>query len=192
MTAPSIPPTAASPAQARFLAAVRDALPELRLLEDPTDRASYRTDETAYLVAGLPPAVALPTSTAEVGALVRLAAEHRIPIVPRGAGTGLSGGAAGIEGGITIAMARMDAILEIDKANLVVVTQPGILNAELKKRVAAEGLYYAPDPASYEICSIGGNLGTHAGGPCCVQERHTPDPVPGLANVLADRPPVPA
>src|SRR6266850_599694 len=148
MTAPSLQPTAASPAQARFLAAVRDALPALRLLEDPADRASYRTDETAYLVAGLPLAVALPTSTAEVGALVKLAAEHRIPIVPRGAGTGLSGGAAGIEGGITIAMTRMDAILEIDKANLVVVTQPGILNAQLKARVAAEGLYYAPDPAS--------------------------------------------
>src|SRR5258706_293217 len=186
MTAPSIPPTAASPAQARFLAAVRDALPELRLLEDPTDRASYRTDETAYLVAGLPLAVALPTSTAEVSALVRLAAEHRIPIVPRGAGTGLSGGAAGIEGGITIAMTRMDAILEIDNANLVVVTQPGILNAELKRRVAAEGLYYAPDPASYEICSIGGNLGTNAGGLCCVKYGQTRDSVLGLEVVLAD------
>src|SRR6266576_466685 len=136
MTAPSIPPAAASLAQARFLAAVRGALPELRLLEDPADRASYRTDETAYLVAGLPLAVALPTSTAEVSALVRLAAEHRIPIVPRGAGTGLSGGAAGIEGGITIAMTRMNRVLEVDRENLVVVTQPGILNAELKRQVA--------------------------------------------------------
>jgi glycolate oxidase len=186
MTAPSIRPAAASPAQARFLAAVRDALPELRLLDDPADRASYRTDETAYLVAGLPLAVALPTTTAEVSSLVRLAAEHRIPIVPRGAGTGLSGGAAGIEGGITIAMTRMDAILEIDKANLVVVTQPGILNAQLKARVAAEGLYYAPDPASYEICSIGGNLGTNAGGLCCVKYGQTRDSVLGLEVVLAD------
>ena len=121
-------------ARSAFLAAVRAALPDLRLLEDPVDREGYRNDETAYLKAGLPLAVALPTSTAEVATLVRLAAEHRIPIVPRGAGTGLSGGAAGIEGGLTIALTRMDRVLEIDRENLVVVTQPGILNAELKKR----------------------------------------------------------
>jgi glycolate oxidase len=186
MTAPSIPPATTSPAQERFLAAIRAALPQLRLLDDPADRASYRTDETAYLVAGLPLAVALPTTTAEVSVLVRLAAEHRIPIVPRGAGTGLSGGAAGIEGGLTIAMTQMDAILEIDRANLVVVTQPGILNAELKRQVAAEGLFYAPDPASYEICSIGGNLGTNAGGLCCVKYGQTRDSVLGLQVVLPD------
>ena len=98
---------------------------------------------------------------------------------PRGAGTGLSGGAAGIEGGLTIALTRMDRILEIDRENLVVVTQPGIINAELKKRVAAEGLFYAPDPASYEICSIGGNLGTNAGGLCCVKYGQTRDSVLG-------------
>ena len=130
--------------------------------------------------------MALPTSTADVAALVRLAAEHRIPIVPRGAGSGLSGGAAGIEGGLTISMMKMDAVLEIDRENLVVVTQPGILNAELKKRVAAEGLFYAPDPASYEICSIGGNLGTNAGGLCCVKYGQTRDSVLGLEVVLAD------
>ena len=80
----------------------------------------------------------------------------------------------------------MDAVLEIDRENLVVVTQPGILNAELKKRVAAEGLFYAPDPASYEICSIGGNLGTNAGGLCCVKYGQTRDSVLGLEVVLAD------
>ena len=186
MTAPSLEPSATDEARARFLGAVKAALPDLRLLEDPVDRESYRSDETAYLKAGLPLAVALPTSTAEVSALVRLAAEHRIPIVPRGAGSGLSGGAAGIEGGLTIAMTRMDAILEIDHANLVVVTQPGIINAELKKQVAAEGLFYAPDPASYEICSIGGNLGTNAGGLCCVKYGQTRDSVLGLEVVLAD------
>jgi glycolate oxidase len=186
MTAPSLEPAATDEARARFLGAVKAALPDLRLLEDPVDRESYRSDETAYLKAGLPLAVALPTSTAEVSALVRLAAEHRIPIVPRGAGSGLSGGAAGIEGGLTIAMTRMDAILEIDHANLVVVTQPGIINAELKKQVAAEGLFYAPDPASYEICSIGGNLGTNAGGLCCVKYGQTRDSVLGLEVVLAD------
>ena len=179
MTAPSIPNAPSDAARSAFLAAIRAALPDLQLLDDPADRESYRNDETSYLKAGLPLAVALPTSTAEVATLVRLAGEHRIPIVPRGAGTGLSGGAAGIEGGLTIALTRMDQILEIDRENLVVVTQPGILNAELKKRVAAEGLFYAPDPASYEICSIGGNLGTNAGGLCCVKYGQTRDSRPG-------------
>ena len=171
---------------ANLLAAIRAELPGLRLLDDPVDRESYRNDETAYLSAGLPLAVALPETTAEVAALVRLAVQHRVPIVPRGAGSGLSGGAAGIEGGLTIAMTRMTRILEIDRSNLVVVTQPGILNAALKKVLAAEGLFYAPDPASYEICSIGGNLGTNAGGLCCVKYGQTRDSVLGLEVVLPD------
>ncbi len=186
MTAPSHPTAPSGAAGSRFLAEVRDALPDLSLLDDVADRESYRTDETAYLTAGLPLAVALPTATAEVSTLLRLASDHGVPVVPRGAGSGLSGGAAGIEGGLTIAMTRMDAVLEIDRENLVVVTQPGILNAELKKRVAAEGLFYAPDPASYEICSIGGNLGTNAGGLCCVKYGQTRHSVLGLEVVLAD------
>ena len=186
MTAPSIPNAPSDAARSAFLAAVRAALPDLKLLDDAADRESYRNDETSYLKAGLPLAVALPTSTAEVATLVRLCGDQGIPIVPRGAGTGLSGGAAGIEGGLTIALTKMDQILEIDRENLVVVTQPGILNAELKKRVAAEGLFYAPDPASYEICSIGGNLGTNAGGLCCVKYGQTRDSVLGLEVVLAD------
>ena len=158
----------------------------MRLLTDDADRESYRLDETAYLAAGLPLAVALPATTAEVSGLVRLAAEHRIPVVPRGAGTGLSGGAAGIDGGLTIAFGRMNRVLEIDRDNLCVVVQPGMINAELKKAVAEEGLFYAPDPASYEMCSIGGNLGTNAGGLCCVKYGQTRDSVLGLEVVLAD------
>ena len=186
MTVPSLEPASTDAARSRFLDAVRSALPAMRLLEDESDRETYRNDETAYLKAGLPLAVALPTATPEVATLVKLAAEHRIPIVPRGAGSGLSGGAAGIEGGLTIALTKMDKVLEIDRENLVVVTQPGILNADLKKRVAEEGLFYAPDPASYEICSIGGNLGTNAGGLCCVKYGQTRDSVLGLEVVLAD------
>jgi glycolate oxidase len=169
-----------------LIGAIRNRLPELRLLTDPTDREGYRRDETAYLDTGLPCAVALPTETRQVAELVRLAGEFRVPIVPRGAGTGLSGGAAGIEGGLTIAFTAMDRILEIDGDNLVVVTQPGILNAALKKAVAAEGLFYAPDPASYEICSIGGNLGTNAGGLCCMKYGQTRESVLGLEVVMAD------
>jgi len=179
-------PVVSAAAGAALVDAIRATLPDLRLLTDATDRESYRNDETAYLRAGLPLAVALPETTAEVSTLVRLAAEHRVPVVPRGAGSGLSGGAAGIEGGLTIAMTRMNRVLEIDRANLVVVTQPGILNAELKQAVGAEGLFYAPDPASYEICSIGGNLGTNAGGLCCVKYGQTRDSVLGLEVVLAD------
>jgi glycolate dehydrogenase FAD-linked subunit len=173
----------------RLAALVEDArgeLPGVRLLTDPADRESYRLDETAYLEAGLPGAVALPASTDEVAGLLRLATRHAVPVVPRGAGTGLSGGAAGIEGALTIALTRMDRILEIDRANLCVVTQPGVINATLKAAVAAEGLFYAPDPASYETCSIGGNLGTNAGGLCCVKYGQTRDSVLGLEVVLAD------
>ncbi len=164
----------------------RATLPGVRLLIDPADRESYRLDETAYLDAGLPGAVALPTSTDEVAGLLRLATRHRVPVVPRGAGTGLSGGAAGIEGALTIALTRMDRILEIDRANLCVITQPGVINATLKAAVADVGLFYAPDPASYETCSIGGNLGTNAGGLCCLKYGQTRDAVLGLEVVLAD------
>ncbi|MEP6638661.1 MAG: FAD-linked oxidase C-terminal domain-containing protein [Chloroflexota bacterium] len=189
MTTPSAPDRPAAVDHAAgiaLLGAICSTLPGVRLLDDPVDREAYRNDETAYLSAGLPLAVALPETTADVASLVRLAAEHRVPVVPRGAGTGLSGGAAGIEGGLTIALTRMTRVLDIDRANLVVVTQPGILNADLKKAVAAEGLFYAPDPASYEICSIGGNLGTNAGGLCCVKYGQTRDSVLGLEVVLAD------
>ena len=171
---------------AALLARAAEELPGVRLLTEEIDRESYRRDETAYLEAGLPGAVALPATTDDVAGLLRLASEFRVPVVPRGAGTGLSGGAAGIEGALTIALTRMDRILEIDPANLCVVTQPGVINAHLKAAVAAEGLFYAPDPASYETCSIGGNLGTNAGGLCCVKYGQTRDAVLSLEVVLAD------
>ena len=169
-----------------LLRAIEARLPDVRLLTAEVDREAYRRDETAYLAAGLPLAVALPDTTAQVAELVRLCGEHDVPIVPRGAGTGLSGGAAGIAGALTIAFLRMDRVLEVDHGNLTVTTQPGILNAALKARVAAEGLFYAPDPASYEICTIGGNLGTNAGGLCCVKYGVTRDAVLGLEVVMAD------
>ena len=139
-----------------------------------------------YLPAGLPGAVALPTETAEVVEIVRVCAEFDVPIVPRGAGSGLSGGAAGIDGALTVAFTAMDRILEIDPANLCVVTQPGVINARLKAAVAEHGLFYAPDPASFEMCSIGGNLGTNAGGLCCVKYGQTRESVLGLEVVMAD------
>ena len=185
-TAPGSVPVPDAPTRAAFLRAVETRLPDLRLLTDELDRESYRRDETAYLDPPLPLAVALPTEAAQVAELVRLAAAHRVPVVARGAGTGLSGGSIAVEGGLTIAFTRMNRILEIDRANLVVVTQPGVINADLKKAVAAVGLFYAPDPASYETCTIGGNLGTNAGGLCCVKYGVTRDAVIGLEVVTAD------
>jgi len=176
----------ATPTQAAFLAEVAARLPDLRLVTETIDRESYRHDETAYLRPGLPLAVALPTTTSEVSELMRLATAHRVAVVPRGAGTGLSGGAAGVEGALTIAFTRMDRLIEIDHADLVAVVQPGIINATFKAAVAAEGLFYPPDPASYETCSIGGNLGTNAGGLCCVKYGQTRDSVLGLEVVMAD------
>jgi glycolate oxidase len=173
-------------ASTAFLAELRSRLPELKLLTDEIDRESYRGDETAHYVAGLPLAVALPTSSGEVSEIMRAATSHRVPVVPRGAGSGLSGGAAGIEGALTVAFTRMNRILEIDTANLVAVVQPGVINAELKGAVASQGLFYAPDPASYETCSIGGNIGTNAGGLCCVKYGVTRDAVLSLEVVLAD------
>ncbi len=182
MTTQAADPLASDP----LVAAIQARLPDVRLLTDPLDREGYRLDETAYLRAGLPRAVALPTTTAQVAELVRIAAELRIPVVPRGAGTGLSGGAAGIEGGLTIAFTAMDKIVEIDRENLVAVVQPGVINARLKAAVAEVGLFYPPDPASFETCSIGGNLGTNAGGLCCVKYGQTRDWVLSLEVVMAD------
>jgi len=171
---------------AAFLDALGHALPDLRLLTDEVDRESFRRDETAHYEPGLPLAVALPTATSEVAEIMRQATAHRVPVVPRGAGSGLSGGSAGIEGAVTIALTRMDSIIEIDEANLVAVVQPGVINGALKSAVSAKGLFYAPDPASYEFCSIGGNIGTNAGGLCCVKYGVTRDAVLSLEVVLSD------
>ncbi|HSK93526.1 MAG TPA: FAD-linked oxidase C-terminal domain-containing protein [Candidatus Angelobacter sp.] len=169
-----------------FLDDLRRRVPDLKLLTDEIDRESHRRDETSHWEPGLPLAVALPTTTDQVATVMRIATEHRVPVVPRGAGSGLSGGAAGVEGALTVALTRMDAILEIDRPNLAAVVQPGVINADLKAAVAEQGLFYAPDPASYEMCSIGGNIGTNAGGLCCVKYGVTRDAVLALEVVLAD------
>src|SRR5690606_18461430 len=133
-----------------FLDDLRARLPELSLLTEEIDRESYRRDETAHFEPGLPLAVALPSTVDEIAAIMRLATEYVVPVVPRGAGTGLSGGSAGVQGALTIALVRMNRILEIDRANLVAVVEPGVINADLKAAVANEGLFYPPDPASYD------------------------------------------
>jgi glycolate oxidase len=157
---------------APLLDAVRAALPGARVLSEAADVEPYRWDETEYMHPGQPLGVVFPRDTAEVSAVVRLCAER--------------GGAIAVEGAVTVVMTQMDRILEIDEDDLLVVTQPGILNAELGRRVAERGLFYPPDPASYEICSIGGNLAENSGGLRCVKYGVTRDYVLGLEVVLAD------
>jgi glycolate oxidase len=165
---------------------LRQRLPGLRLLADPTDAEAYRADETAYLRAGQPLAICFPRSTGDVVEIVRLAGQAAVPIVPRGAGTGLSGGAVAVDGALTVVFTDMDSILEIDPANLTATVQPGVINADLGRAVAEHGLLYPPDPASYETCTIGGNLAENSGGLRCVKYGVTRDWVLGLEVVLAD------
>jgi glycolate oxidase len=146
---------------------------------------NYRFDWARDPSAGTPIAVVRARDAADVQATVRWAAEHGVPVVPRGAGSGLSGGSSAVDGGIVLSLERMRAI-EIDVATRVAVVEPGAFNAEVKAAAAEHGLWYPPDPSSYEICSIGGNIATNAGGLCCVKYGVTTDYVLGLDVVLAD------
>jgi glycolate oxidase len=161
------------------------ALPPGVVLTEPDAIEKYRFDWSRERGAGTPVAVVRAESAEQVQEAVRWAAEHRVPVVPRGAGSGLSGGSSAVDGGIVLSMERMRAV-EIDTGCQVAVVEPGALNAEVKAAAAQHGLWYPPDPSSYEICSIGGNVATNAGGLCCVKYGVTTDYVLGLDVVLAD------
>jgi len=167
------------------LDALTVALPVDRVITDPDRLASYRFDRAAFCPAGHPIAVVRPTRTTEVATTLRIASEHRVPVVPQGARSGLSGAANAIDEGIVLSLERMDRVLHVDVANRFVVTQPGVMNAALSQVVAEHGLFYPPDPSSWEFCSIGGNLATDSGGLCCVKYGVTSDYVLGLEVVLA-------
>ena len=132
----------------------------------------------------LPEAVVLPRTTREVQAVVRFCARNRIPFVSRGAGTGLSGGALPATGGIVISLARMNRILEVDLANHRVVVEPGVINAHVTERVAPHGYFYAPDPSSQSVCTIGGNVAENSGGAHCLKYGFTVTHVMALEVVL--------
>lgn len=166
--------------------ALRDRLPHDLIQTDAEVLRAYTQDRAVFESAGTPSALVVARSTEHVRQVVLAARAAGVAIVTRGAGTGLTGGANAIDGCVVLSLHRMDRILEIDRVNRVARVQPGVINAELKRAVAAEGLFYPPDPASYEMCSIGGNVGTNAGGLCCVRYGVTRDYVTGLEVVLAN------
>jgi glycolate oxidase len=161
------------------------ALPADSVLVDPDLIGSYRQDWARDPDAGWPLAVVRANSTEDVQAVLRWASAHGVPVVPRGAGSGLSGGSTAVDGGIVLSVERMRDI-RIDPVSRVAITQPGRLNVEVKQAAAEHGLWYPPDPSSFEICSIGGNAATNAGGLCCVKYGVTSDYVLGMQVVLAD------
>jgi glycolate oxidase len=161
------------------------ALPDGCVVLEPDRMAGYRWDRANDPDVGMPLAVVRATCTEDVQATLRIAERHRVPVVPRGAGTGLSGGSSAVDGCIVLSTERMRAI-EVDPATRTCTVEPGLLNAEVKVAVAEHGLWYPPDPSSFEICSIGGNIATNAGGLCCVKYGVTTDYVLGLTVVLAD------
>ncbi|MFL6003124.1 MAG: FAD-binding oxidoreductase, partial [Nocardioides sp.] len=165
--------------------ALVDLLPDGVVITDAEAMEKYRFDWSHDSTAGTPLAVVRAESADQVQTAVRWAAEHRVPVVPRGAGSGLSGGSSAVDGGIVLSLERMRTI-EIDTDCRVAVVEPGAFNAEVKAAAAEHGLWYPPDPSSYEICSIGGNVATNAGGLCCVKYGVTTDYVLGIEVVLAD------
>lgn len=167
------------------LAGLIAGLPDGMVVTDPAVTEGYRQDRAFDPSAGKPLAVVRPRCTEDVQTVLRWATAHRVPVVTRGAGSGLSGGATALDDGIVLSTEKMRDIA-VDPVTRTAVCQPGLFNAEVKKAVAEHGLWYPPDPSSFEICSIGGNIATNAGGLCCVKYGVTTDYVLGMQVVLAD------
>lgn len=174
-------PVAAS-AISGAIAALRAELGDVVKTDDGV-RAAYRHDQCAFAQSADPAAVVNARSESDVCSTMRVADEHGVPVVPRGAGSGLSGGACGIDGGITLVTAALDRVIDVDRDNLLATVGPGVITADLKAAAADVGLDYPPDPASSAFCTIGGNVATNAGGLCCVKYGVTRDSVLGLRLV---------
>ncbi|WP_116201171.1 FAD-binding oxidoreductase [Amycolatopsis circi] len=169
-----------------LLQRLRDDLGPAAVLTDADVTDAYARDMMPLAPSGKPLAVVLPADTAGVQATVRACAEARVPIVPRGAGSGLSGAANAIDGCVVLSLTKLNEIVEVDAGNRLAVVQPGVVNLDFRTAVEKHGLFYPPDPSSYDWCTIGGNLSTNAGGLCCVKYGVTTDSVLGLEVVLAD------
>jgi glycolate oxidase subunit GlcD len=155
------------------------------IVVDETELLVYECDALT-LFKRKPDVVVFPTTTDQIAAIVRLAHQNRIPFLPRGSGTGLSGGATAIEGGILIELQRMNGILSVDPENRIAVVQPGVVNLHISQAVAPYGLYYAPDPSSQLSCSIGGNVAENSGGPHCLKYGMTTNHILAVEAVLPD------
>jgi glycolate oxidase len=155
------------------------------LITEPSQLHTYECDGlTNFRV--MPEAVLLPTSAEQVQSIVRICSREKIPFVARGSGTGLSGGALPAAKGVVISLARMNRILEVDLPNARVVVEPGVINADVTLRVAPHGYFYAPDPSSQSVCSIGGNVAENSGGAHCLKYGFTTTHVLALEVVLPD------
>src|SRR5450631_1770965 len=148
---------------------------------EPADLAAYGYD--GYKEDGNPSAAIVPRNVRDVAAAVRIARECDEPVIARGAGTGLCGGAVPVKGGLVVSFARMNRLLELDIANRRARVQPGLINLELSTAIARHGIFYAPDPSSQKISTIGGNVGTNAGGPHCLSYGTTTNHVLGLEYI---------
>ena len=168
----------------RIVKELKKTLGQERVLDSDVDRVAYSYDATWG--EALPDVVVAPLTIAEVAATLRIANRERIPVVPRGAASGLSGGAVPLEGGICLCLARMNKIVEISPDELVAVVQPGVINMDLQDAAAKHGLFFPPDPASWYMSTLGGNVAENAGGPRCLKYGVTKDYVLGLEVVLAD------
>ncbi len=151
---------------------------------DPARLLSHSYDATQKIY--LPDAVAFPSSAQQVSQALELANRHRFPVIPRGSGTGFSGGSLPVRGGLVLSFSKMNRILEIDPVDMVAVVEPGVLTAELQREVEKRGLFYPPDPASHKVSTIGGNIAENAGGPRCLKYGVTRNYVLGLEVVLPD------
>jgi glycolate oxidase len=168
----------------RIIQRLVEIVGQQNLLTGPEDLFLYGYD--ASLPEHQPEMVAFAPTTEAVAQILSLAAEESVPVVPRGAGTGLSGGAVPVQGGIALSLARMNDILSIDADNLMAQVQPGVVNAHLQGALAPYGLFYPPDPASMKVCTLGGNVAADSGGPKCFKYGVTRNYVLGLEVVLPD------
>jgi glycolate oxidase len=164
---------------------LRSALGAAHVVTEPERLRVYECDGLTGHRA-VPELVVLPGSTEEVQAVVRACHREGVPFVARGAGTGLSGGATPMAGGVVVALSRMDRILEVDLASQRIVVEPGVANLDVTRAVAANGFYYAPDPSSQQVCTIGGNVAENSGGAHCLGHGFTVHHVTGLTLVLPD------
>jgi glycolate oxidase subunit GlcD len=169
----------------KLAAQLRALLSDAQVLSEPDELLVYECDGLTHYRAR-PRAVVFPHSTEEVSEVVQLLVRERVPFAPRGAGTGLSGGALALAGGVCVELARMRRLLSLDPVNRTAVVEAGVVNAQVSRAAAAHGLYYVPDPSSQATCTVGGNIAENAGGIHCLKYGTTVDHILAARVVLAD------